>query len=152
MRSRVLATVAELTARALESPLMVRDVLAPLDLIVVLGAPLRADGGLSAVALERVVAAAELFALGGAPRVCVTGGVTRGAARPEAAAMAEVLVELGVPSGVVVVEDRATSTADNAARVAALVPDARAVWLVSQPFHGRRARRLFDRTGFDTQV
>lgn len=133
----------------LERPLVVRgETLRPLDAIVVLGAPLVRDH-LTPPLVERVEAAAQLYHAGGAPRVVATGGVTRGATRSEAAAMAEALRERGVPD--VLVEDRSQTTAENALFTAALLGKVR-VWIVTQPFHGRRAARLFRRAGCDAHV
>lgn len=141
-----------LLARVLERPLVIADELVELDAIVVLGAPLARDGGLSPVLAERVGAAAELYARGGAPVVVVTGGVTAGATRAEAEVMAEGLVDRGVPRAAILVEDRARWTAENATFVAALLGAGRRVWLVTQPFHGRRARWLFRRAGLEPRV
>lgn len=140
----------DVPARLLEAPLTVRaprGALPPLDAIVVLGAPLARDGGLSAVLAERVSAAAALWHAGGAPLVIATGGRTQGARRAEAEVMAEALVAAGVPE--VLVEDAAMTTHDNARHVAALlVPRGLArVWVVTQPFHARRAVRLFADAG-----
>lgn len=140
-------------ARALEGPLVVRGAaLEPLDAIVVLGAPLAPGDALSPVLAERVRAAAQLFHAGGAPLVIATGGITRGAQRAEACVLAEALRAAGVPE--VLVEDAALTTADNARLTAALLAPrgARRVWLVTQPFHGRRAARLFRAAGLEPQV
>ena len=135
--------------RALEAPLVIRgESLRPLDAIVVLGAPLR-DDALTPPLAERVDAAAALYRAGGAPRVVASGGVTRGAARSEAAVIAEALHARGVPD--VVVEDRSRTTRENAVETARLLGPC-AVWLVTQPFHGRRAARLFRAAGFDAHV
>ena len=136
--------------RLLEKPLVIRgEPMRALDAIVVLGAPLRGDS-LTPPLVERIDAAAALYHAGGAPRVVATGGVTRGATRSEAAAMADGLRERGVPD--VLVEDRSQTTAENATMTAALLGDARRIWLVTQPFHGRRAARLFRKAGFDAHV
>ncbi|MBA3392583.1 MAG: YdcF family protein, partial [Deltaproteobacteria bacterium] len=89
---------------------------------------------------------------GGAPVVVVTGGITHGATVAEAVVMAEALRERGVSE--VLVEPRARTTADNARFVAGLLRPrgARAVWLVTQPFHGRRAARLFRAAGLEPHV
>jgi len=139
-------------ATLLEAPLVVRgDALRPLDAIVVLGAPL-ANDALSAPLVERVEAAAALWRAGGAPLVVTTGGVTHGATRAEAVVMAEALRARGVAA--ILVEDRARTTAENARYTAALLAarGARSVWLVTQPFHGRRARRVFRDAGLDARV
>lgn len=139
-------------ARLLERPLEVREPFAALDAIVVLGAPLAPGGGLSPIVWERVVAAAALWHAGGGRLVVATGGVTRGAPRAEADAIADALGELGVPG--VIAERAARSTRDNA-RLTRPVLEAhgvRSLWLVTQPFHGRRSARLFRTAGFDAHV
>ena len=139
-------------ARLLERPLVIRERFAALDAIVVLGAPLGPGGALSPIVRERVTAAAALWRAGGGRMVVVTGGVTRGAARAEADAMAEALGELGVQD--VVTERSSRTTIDNA-RLTKPMLDARGVrslWLVTQPFHGRRSARLFRSAGFDAHV
>jgi uncharacterized SAM-binding protein YcdF (DUF218 family) len=134
----------------LERPLVVRgEALRMLDAIVVLGAPLRHDR-MTPPLVERVEAAAQLYHAGGAPRVVATGGVTHGASRSEAAAMAEGLRARGVPD--VLVEERSQTTAENATFTAALLGEARRVWIVTQPFHGRRSARRNNRAGCDAHV
>jgi len=135
-------------ARLLERPLVVRTPLRALDAIVVLGAPLRGDR-LTPALEQRVTAAHALYVAGGAPRVIASGGITQHARRSEAAAIAEALAARGVPD--VLVEDASLTTRDNARLTAALLAPlgARSVWLVTQPFHTRRAVRLFRRAGLD---
>ena len=139
-------------ARLLERPLEIREPFAVRDAIVVLGAPLGPDGALSPIVFERVAAAAALWRAGGGRLVVATGGVTEGAPRAEADAMAEALGALGVPD--VLTERASRSTIDNA-RLTRPMLEARGVrslWLVTQPFHGRRSARLFRRAGFDAHV
>jgi len=140
-------------ARAAGAPLRVVDSPEPLDAIVVLGAPLRPDGGLSDVLAERVAGGLAAWRAGGAPIVCVTGGDT-GAGHNEADAMAAALIASGLPREAVRVERTARTTAENATRVAALLAPERVrrVWLVTQPFHGRRARRVFRAAGLEVRV
>ena len=122
------------------------------DAIVILGCALRADGSLSGPLEERVRAGAEAYRSGLAPVVCATGGVPLGASvdRPEAHAMRTRLVELGVPETAILIEDASRSTFENASACAALLHPRgiRRVWLVTQPFHSRRAARHFRRAGF----
>ena len=136
-------------AALLERPLVVRHPLRALDAIVVLGAPLAAGDRLTSVLAERVTAAHALWLAGGAPRVVATGGTTHGATRSEASALADALAARGIPG--VLVEDASLTTADNARLTAALVAPLgiRSVWIVTQPFHTRRAVRLFRRAGLD---
>jgi uncharacterized SAM-binding protein YcdF (DUF218 family) len=139
-------------ARVLEIPLRVSHVLEPLDAIVVLGAPLRRSGALSPIVAERIAAAAALYHAGGARLVVATGGSPNGGPRSEAEAIAEGLRAAQVPD--VLVEDRSRTTAENAAFTAKLLSPlgARRVWLVTQPFHGRRASLLFRRAGLEPRV
>jgi uncharacterized SAM-binding protein YcdF (DUF218 family) len=127
----------------LERPLVVDDPARTADAIVVLGAPLRGDR-ITAVLAERVDAAAAMWRRHLAPVVVATGGVTSGT-RAEADAIAEALAERGVTN--VLVERQSRSTVENARMTRALLPDARTVWIVTQPFHGRRAARAFRKAG-----
>ncbi len=123
-------------ARLLGAPLEVADRAGvPADAIVVLGAPP------GRVLDERVAAGLALWRDGAAPRIAVTG------AGAEAETMARVLRASGVPDDALIVEPTARTTAENAARIAELLGAGATVWLVSQPFHLRRARRLFRRAG-----
>ena len=139
-------------AALLEAPLAIREPFAALDAIVVLGAPLDPGGALSPVLAERVAAAAALWRAGGGRIVVASGGVTRGAVRAEADAMAEALAALGVPD--VVVERTSRTTRDNARLTRPLLEarGVRSLWIVTQPFHGRRSARLFRGAGFDARV
>ncbi len=143
--------ILDLVTGALQRPLRVADPFEKLDAIVVLGSPLTPSGELSTVLAERVDAAAALYHRGGAPLVVATGGTTRGAPRAEADAIAEGLVAAGVHD--IFVEDESLTTEDNARLTAQLLlPSARRIWLVTQPFHGRRAALLFKRAGFEPHV
>jgi uncharacterized SAM-binding protein YcdF (DUF218 family) len=122
--------------------------LARADAIVILGAPLTGTS-LSPVVEERVRAGVDVWRRGLAPLVCVTGGGPRG--RVEADAMAARALELGVPAAALRIERRARSTEENARlSAAALRADAcTRVWLVTQPFHLRRAIYCFRRAGLE---
>ena len=140
-------------ARVLGAPLARRnDALAARDAIVVLGARLGPGDALTAVLAERVRVAAQLFADGAAPRVIATGGVTGRARRAEADVIAEALVAAGVPREAIAIEAFARTTADNARLTATLLPRAPRVWLVTQPFHARRAEHLFRAVGLDARA
>lgn len=144
-----------LAARVLGRPFRIhdptserRDAIEPRDAIVVLGATLGPGDALTPILAERVAAAARLFAARAAPKVVTTGGVTGRAHRAEAEVLAEALVVAGVPREAILVEDRAQTTLDNARFTAELLPAGARVWLVTQPFHAKRAERLFAAAGF----
>ncbi len=135
------AVVANAIARFLEIPLVRGEPFARHDAIVVLGAKLFADGSVTPALAERIAAAAALYRAGGAPSVIATGG--GGEADAIAAGLGAIPVR---------VERLARTTAENARLVAAMLPRGAAVWLVTQPFHGRRAEYLFRRAGLTPHV
>ena len=139
-------------ARLLEWPLVIREPFAARDAIVVLGASLGPGDTLSPVLAERVRAAAALWRAGGGRLVVATGGVTGRASRAEADVIAGALRELGVPQ--VVIERASRTTRENALLSKPLLEahGVRSLWIVTQPFHGRRGARLFRRAGFDAHV
>jgi len=122
------------------------------DAIVVLGASLGPRDAMTPILAERVAAAAALFAAGAAPQVITTGGVTGRARRAEAEVLRDELVAAGVPRDAITVEDRAQTTADNARFTAALVAPGARVWLVTQPFHAKRAEYLFRAAGLEASA
>jgi uncharacterized SAM-binding protein YcdF (DUF218 family) len=122
------------------------------DAVVVLGAPLRPDGSLGAVLVERVGAGVDLWSRGVAPLLCLTGGRTRGGDVAEAEAMAGAARAAGVPEAALLVEAESQNTFENARNLAAILRpvghDRVVVVLVTQPFHLLRARMHFRRFGF----
>ena len=138
--------------RTLGRPLATRGERQPADAAVVLGASLRADGTLTEILEERVQAGVALLQEGLACRLCMSGGVPPRARsrRPEAEAMAVRARELGVSADALVAESASTNTRENALFSARLLlPDHRRVWVVTQPFHLRRALFWFRRAGFE---
>jgi uncharacterized SAM-binding protein YcdF (DUF218 family) len=136
----------------LERPLVIREPFQALDAIVVLGAPLGPGDALTPILTERVAAAAALWRAGGARLVVATGGITGRATRAEADVIAAALRTSGVPD--VIVERESRSTLDNARMTRPILEahGARSLWIVTQPYHGRRSARLFRRAGFDAHV
>ena len=154
-RTSARAAAIRLAARVLGWPLAaVDDAREKADAIVILGAPIRADGTLSPQADERVRVGVDLYRAGLAEVIAVVGGhCPRGHddTPAEAEGMARLVRALGVPERALRVDRLSTSTVTNAARAAAiLLPEGRRrVWLVTQPFHLRRARFHFRRAGFE---
>lgn len=113
------------------------------DAIVVAGCRVFPDGRPSPALEWRVRKAVDLYRAGVAPRIVFTGGL--GTYPPtEAQASARLAAELGVPRSAMVLEDRSTSTEENA-RNAAVSVTARRVIVVTDAYHVFRARRVFDR-------
>ncbi|HEY4177453.1 MAG TPA: YdcF family protein [Kofleriaceae bacterium] len=143
----------ELVARLLERPLVApAEPVRGLDAIVVLGSPLGPGDSLTPVLAERANAAVGLFRAGGAPLIVATGGITHGARRAEADVLADAIRrEVDVD---VVVERGSQTTAQNARFTATILAErgAKSAWIVTQPFHTRRAVRLFREAGIDAHA
>lgn len=139
--SRLLAALVDLAA----APLATTSAVERADAIAILGAPLRPDGSLTDVLDERVRAGADLFDRGLAPVVCLTGGDRYSAS--EVDAMAARALELGIPEPALRLDRHARNTRQNAEGVAELLFRGATVWIVTQPFHLRRAAREFRRAG-----
>lgn len=146
-------TLGERIVRLLSRPLETRDEFATADAIVVLGAPLRADGSVTPVVEERVRAGVELWRRGAAPVVCFTGGRSRWAKHDstEADAMAVLARTLGMPGEAIVLERESRYTMENAVNSRSLLDGCCSVWVVTTPFHLRRASLWFRRVGFQTR-
>lgn len=123
----------------------------PADIIVVLGGAISppvdkskpADFG---PAVDRVFYAFELYKMGFAPRVLVSGGGTPRSALPEAFYMKQLLVKLGVPEELVVVESKSQNTKENAAFSNELLKkmSVSTIVLVTSAFHMERAVAEFE--------
>lgn len=113
------------------------------DAIVVPGARVYADGSASPALRRRVLAAAALHRGGCAPLLVISGAGRGG--RTEAAVGAELAEEVGVPREALLLEERAGRTATNAAHVAELLGADASVLVVTERWHGARARLWFRR-------
>lgn len=102
-------------------------------------------------AADRVWHAARLYRAGKAPLLVLSGGTTHEGEQPEADAMRRLLIDLNVPASAMLLEDRSTTTTENAADTARLLQarGVRRILLVTSALHMRRARGLFERAGFD---
>jgi len=112
----------------------------PSDALVIFGAKVRADGTASPLLRGRTRHAFELWKRGLAPLIVCTGGV--GDNRPaESVLEAQLLEGWGVPSLVILREERSSSTRENALFAAKLLPRGASAIAVSDPFHLFRCRR-----------
>lgn len=148
-----MSSLLSIVSRIAGAPLASLDPPGPADAIVVLGAPLRADGTLSLLAQERVYAGVAMYRRGLAPVICLAGGhgpTALSGTVAEAEGMARWVRAMGVPEEAIRVDRKSMSTRGNAERAAELLlPEGRRrVWLVTQPFHTRRAKHYFRRAGF----
>jgi uncharacterized SAM-binding protein YcdF (DUF218 family) len=111
-------------------------------------APLRPYPNLNAAG-DRLWHAARLYRAGKAPRLVLSGGVTRTGDGSEAEAMRRFLLDMGVPAPAIELEDASKNTTGNAVFTAQALKaqGVDTVILVTSALHMPRARRLFDRAG-----
>lgn len=115
------------------------------DAIVVAGCRVLPDGRPSMALARRTRRAVELWRDGVAPRLVFTGGVGADAPASEAAVAAALARRLGVPGEAILLEERSTSTDENARYAAALLPPGARVVVVSDAYHVFRCERVFRR-------
>lgn len=124
------------------------------DAIVVMGAA-QYDGRPSPQLAARLDHVVELWNLGVAPRVVVTGGNQPGDRFTEASASKDYLVERGVPATAIVEESQSRSTWEAFANLRSLFDDStidvdnEAIVIVTDPFHSLRSRLIAEENGFD---
>jgi uncharacterized SAM-binding protein YcdF (DUF218 family) len=90
------------------------------DVIIVLGARMRPDGGLSPALRRRATLGIALFREGRAGALLLTGGLSGGAVT-EAQAMATLALEAGVPASAIITEPTARNSFENALRSAEIM-------------------------------
>ena len=115
------------------------------DVIIVLGAGLRADGRPGWALTRRTQRAADLWHTGIAPYVLCTGAQAEGFPRSEAAACREILIGAGLPDAAILMEESSRSTEENAIYSRRLLDElglARVI-LVSDSYHLLRANWIF---------
>ncbi len=98
-----------------------------------------------------ITEAARQYRVLGRPPVVASGGIPPAGVgrRAEAEVMRDHLIALGVAAGDITLETRSTTTAEQAAHVAALLPARARVLLVTMPVHMPRAQALFRARGLD---
>lgn len=121
----------------------------PADAIVVLGSQVYPGGRPGPSLSRRADHAAALYRSGYADHVICTGGFTEPQPKSEAQVACDRLVATGVPRSAVILEERATSTEENAAFTAAILRARgwRSAIVVSDGYHLLRATLMFERAG-----
>lgn len=114
------------------------------DAIIVAGCRVTPEGEASVPLRARTERAVELYDLGLARRIVLTGGVGEHAPS-EARAAWEIARELGVPARALILEERSTSTEENARFAAEQLGEVERVILVTDAYHVPRAERVFAR-------
>jgi uncharacterized SAM-binding protein YcdF (DUF218 family) len=123
------------------------------DAIVVMGAA-QYDGTPSPQLAARLDHAADLYALGLAPRVVVTGGKQPDDRFTEAEASAHYLTRRGVPAEAIVLENAGRTTYESLQGVADILGARQldSVLIVTDPFHSLRSRLIAQHAGLTAYV
>ncbi len=113
------------------------------DAIVVAGCKVMPGGVPSTALARRVELAVQLFREGRAPLLVFTGGV--GKHPPSESRVSRAMaVRMGVPASAIVIEERSTTTIENAEQ-AREATDADRILVVSDAYHVLRCERTFAR-------
>jgi len=123
----------------------------PADVIIVLGTQVFPGGRAGPSLARRADHAAALYHQGYAAHVICTGGFTEPEPKSEAQVACERIVEAGVPREAVTLEERSTSTEENAAFTAAIMRERgwRSAIIASDGYHLLRATLMFQRAGVE---
>ncbi|MBQ8088144.1 MAG: YdcF family protein [Clostridia bacterium] len=105
------------------------------DLIIVLGHRLLPGNLPSEDLKRRIDCAISLWKETGAAQIMVCGGITRDRQRSEAEVMREMLMERGVPEGIILLEDQSRITLENMLNAYDLVGPEKRVAVVSSDYH-----------------
>ncbi len=114
------------------------------DAIVVAGCRVMPDGRPSTALARRTERAVQLYEAGRADTIGFTGGIGDYGAS-EASVAADYAHALGVPREALVLEERSTSTDENAAHIAEVLGSDQRILVVSDTYHVYRCRRVFGR-------
>lgn len=118
-----------------------------LDCIIVLGAQVRDDGP-SIVLQHRLDTAADYLQTNPRTRCIVSGGMGPNEPEPEAQAMARYLIEKGIDSDRITIEDESPNTVGNIQNSMAFIdPDADRVGIVTNNFHVFRGTAIARKQG-----
>lgn len=113
---------------------------------MVLGAKVMPDGSPSATLLRRGQHAAQLWKDGRVDLIITTGGMSP-SGRSEAEVLAGILKETGVPHSRITLEEHSRTTWENISFSCPLLPKGAEVVLVTDAYHGPRARMMARRLG-----
>lgn len=133
----------------LASWLIVSPQIEAAEAIVVLGGGIEDSQTVSLISLGRTIQGIRLYRQGLAPTIVFSGGKA-GQEVAEAAAMASLAAELGVPATAITVETQSNDTWTHALEVARLAQPkgVKKILLVTDPLHMKRASAAFEGVGF----
>lgn len=111
------------------------------DCLIVLGAKLHSDGSMSRSLKSRCDAALEAYREGIAETIIVCGGQVKDAPVSEASAMADYLLEAGVPEKAILQEGKSVNTYENLRNTRSIMEESglKRAALVTSDYHLERA-------------
>lgn len=120
----------------------------PGDTLIVLSSEMEADGVLGPTSYLRALYAIRAHRESPFRRIIVTGGYTGAATTPLGDALRDFLTAYGIPRDIIIAENRAISTRENALFVKPLLEGLTGkTVLMTSDFHMYRARRVFENVG-----
>jgi uncharacterized SAM-binding protein YcdF (DUF218 family) len=133
----------------LSIPLVDSDPVRQVDAIVVLGSGSHSDRTLTPESAYRLLHAVQLFKEGHASMLILSGGSHQDSHLSDAEVMGNVASALGVQSGSLILDSTPSTTAAQAASIAAIAKQhgISSIVLVTSPLHSYRAARAFRRLG-----
>ena len=105
------------------------------DAILVLGHRLNPDNTPSDDLKSRIDTAVALWKETNAPLIMPCGGITHDRSRSEAEVMRDMLIERGVPEGIIRMEDKSRTTTENIVNAVKLLEKGARVALVTSEYH-----------------
>ncbi len=125
----------------------------PVDAIVVMGAA-QYDGRPSPQLAARLDHVVEIWPEGVAPLVVVTGGNIPGDRFTEAEASANYLIERGIPTEAILLENVGSNSQESLTAVSVMLSDRGVdeVLIVTDPYHALRSRLIAEELGLDASV
>ena len=120
---------------------------------IILGAKVK-PGGVPSLSLKnRLDVAVDYLHKYPSVKAIVTGGQGADEDRTEASVMANYLVEHGIDSGRILIEDQSTSTYENLLYAKKLLPEQRTkITIISNDFHLKRSMILAEKLGLQADV
>ena len=119
--------------------------------IVVLAAGLMRDGELSDESMRRLWKGIELYKQGAAPLIVLSGRSREEPSPTEAEVRGKIAGLAGIPREAILKEETANTTREEAIRIGPLLKEHNVsrIILVTESFHLRRAKLVFERAGLD---
>jgi vancomycin permeability regulator SanA len=117
------------------------------DVIVILGNKVNENGQLSERLKTRVDRGLKLYQKGGYQQILVSGGLGK-EGHLEGDAMAAYLIQKGVPSAAIFIDNKGNNTHATALNTKALFSNQTSITIVSQYYHISRTRLAFQKAGF----